>query len=653
MPQKPNLSQIRKAVQEGVAEYARGGKSPLAIGKAFTEFYVKEIAYFTDNLTEEEEIKRGLDCDGQNDLGVDFVYEQPADDQQSESKPFWMIFQSKYKGKGNSLNRDEIAGFFTTHESLCNKTVFDTANGDVQLALRGFSERAAAVFVLLTNDEVSPKMRAEFERRKQAQMASPKWENFSWRLVSLSEIKDNYEQLQLSKKPPSSVNIPIEISDCDSGKGLIDLSSKLAKGAKGAHRTIVTAINGATLAKIWQEFRHSLFNRNIRGFLGKGVSKNKDITTTLEKTPELFYLYNNGISAICSSMVERRGGATMHCGEFQIINGAQTVCSIGQFADDNADTPKLLNNLKKVWVLARITQTDDNSEDGLNRDIINYNNIQNVIRHADFRSNDDIQVFLQKAFEKENFQCHGVTPCKRLIYKPKRMPSSDEEEREKKEKKNIIIAMEDAAKSLFAFMTNEPDKLNSQTKFLFDRSKDGAYWRVFGNNGKATSTLYMNDVKRIAAILSLHCFLGDQTSKLKRKKVEKDGKMTEEYPSDTMEGMVIRSGRHILWAFGFVVRKFYRDEADKIYDRILDGRAFQEGGFVQSWFDTIRLAMALALRQERLSGKELNFKMWLRDNDKLEAVEDMIDTLQSSKKIPIDKDGELFDAPKPTKRGKR
>ena len=45
--------------------------------------------------------------------------------------------------------------------------------------------------------------------------------------------------------------------------------------------------------------------------------------------------------------------------------------------------------------------------------------------------------------------------------------------------------------------------------------------------------------------------------------------------------------------------------------------------------------------------------MWLRDNDKLEAVRDMIDILQRNKKIPIDKDGELFDAPKPTKRGKR
>ena len=639
MPKNPDLRQTYKAVQEGVAKFSGGDKSPTAIGKAFTEFYVRDIAYFTDNFRDEQMIVRGLECDGQNDLGVDFVYEQP---ERPEGEPEYWIFQSKYKGKGNSLEPKEFTHFFDTPRRLCSRTEFDTANGDVQLALKGFSEQASAVFVLLTNQEVTDKVRAKFDRQKQSMMADPRWKNFSWRLVSLSDIKDSYEQVKMDSSP-SSVDIPIEALGHDGGKGLINLSSKIADGTC---QTIVTAINGVALAEIWKKFRHSLFNRNIRGFLGKGGSKNKDITTTLEKTPELFYLYNNGISAICSDMPEPKGGAPLRCKEFQIINGAQTVCSIGQFADDNEKNPQLLNNLKKVWVLTRITQTNDNSEDGLNRDIITYNNIQNVIRHADFRSNDDIQLFLQETFEKGDFQCHGVIPRKKLIYKPKRMPSEGK-------KGGITITMEDAAKSLFAFMRDEPDKLNSQTKFLFDKGDDGSYWKVFGNEGKATSTLYPHDVNRIAAVLSLSCFLTYQTGKLKNEKVKKNGESVSKYPSNTTEGMVIRSGRHMLWAFGFVVREFYPDEADKIYGRILDGEAFNEGGFVRSWFETIRLAMAIALRNEQGNGQELNFKMWLRDNSKLKEVKDMLRLLQRSKNIPINANGNLFDASKPTKRGKR
>ena len=634
MPQKPDLSEIRKTVQQRVDWFARGDKSTKAIGKAFTEFYVRDIASQLDGLTDPVKIDNGLECDGTNDFDVDFGYELPDDN------AFW-ICQSKFK-KAGSLKRGEISSFFQIHERICDKPALKTAKKDVWELLENFSKQSSAVFVLLTNSEVSPGMRAEFNRQKKKLVESLGLENFDWRLIGLSEIKDNLRQSLIWNDPSPSVDIPIADFGC--------VSSKIATKSGKSYQTIVTAVNGVDLCAIWKQHDRFLFNSNIRGFLGKN-KKNKFIIDTLGKEPEFFYLYNNGISAICSDMSEQDGGATMHCEGFQIINGAQTVCSIGDFAKAESDKKDnkeghLLGNLQKVWVIMRITQTEADSEKDLNIKIIRYNNSQNVIRDADFCSNDKVQVFLQREFQKMQFKyCGGASP-KTLVYKPKRAPLPDGVKRS-----SIVITMEDAAKSLFAFMQNEPDKLNSQSNFLFDESEKGAYQQIFGNDGKKDDMLPSDTVKRFAAIFALNHFLNLQFTKLKKETVKKGGKDEPKYPSDKVEGMVIRSSRHPLWAFGYMIRTQYAADADKIYDNILNGTAFAEGGFVPSLFKIVMAAMKSALKRDNSAGKTLNFKMWLRDNKKVQGLmEDLEDYHDFS---PISINGRHVNASKPTKRGKR
>ncbi len=73
-----------------------------------------------------------------------------------------------------------------------------------------------------------------------------------------------------------------------------------------------------------------------------------------------------------------------------IINGAQTTGSIGTLADDRA------TNLEDMYVLVRFVQchnTDVLSE------IVRYNNTQNKVEAADFRSKDAIQERLRNEFE--------------------------------------------------------------------------------------------------------------------------------------------------------------------------------------------------------------------------------------------------------------
>ena len=242
-------------------------------------------------------------------------------------------------------------------------------------------------------------------------------------------------------------------------------------------------------------------------------------------------------------------GATAHCKDFQIINGAQTVSSIGEFADSHGE-----DNLKKVLVLARITKAErTKSVKGLNKNIITFNNTQNRIQDADFCSNDDIQMFLEKAFQKQGFQYCGEKPFRTLIYMPKRMHRRRKSTEER-------ISLEEMAKSLYAFTKDTPDKLNSQTKFLFDKDDEDGYWSIFGDaEGNKAEMLSESAVRRFAAIIALNCHLKAYAAKLKKavnteETPDKKGKHPPLYPSNSKMGMVIRSGRHMLWAFGFAIR---------------------------------------------------------------------------------------------------
>ncbi len=139
---------------------------------------------------------------------------------------------------------------------------------------------------------------------------------------------------------------------------------------------------------------------------------------TIDQEPDKFYFYNNGISAICTDLKANFEYGTKDikeivCRNFQIINGAQTTTTIGRYKDDI--------KLQKVRILLRITQTEvlKSEKKGLNKKIITFNNSQTIIKDSDFRSNDEIQLFLQKHLE--NYWYKGISPNKRLQYLPKRI----------------------------------------------------------------------------------------------------------------------------------------------------------------------------------------------------------------------------------------
>lgn len=607
---KESMDDISKLIKEGMDQIIKEqGEDPaqatsISKGRAFTEFYIKDIArYLGNNITDEESISRGLECDGSKDIGIDFIYEK-------EGNEFW-VYQSKYVGKRTPLTKDTIAGFFQIHRRIFNKEERAEANRWVRDLLPVIGSNPSITFVLLTNGKASEDNHREFNRMRYEASKDENADIYTWQLVDLSKIKENrYEVISSANdKYPAIVNIPIP----KGRERYINLSDQVSTEEKD-YRTIITVISGSTLKDLCKRYKNGLFNLNIRGFLGN-KGKNKKITETLDSEPGLFYLYNNGISAICTEMNIHDSGkhVEIECKEFSIINGAQTVCSIGDFDDTE--------KLKQVMVLIRITQAEKTKSDkGLNRKIVEYNNTQNVIRDADFRSNDEVQKMLQTLFENGKYQYNvGKPPYKFLEYMRKRgMP--------RKGKKPVSV--EDMAKSLYAFniafggqgLDEDPaGEMYPLAKDLFDESDNGYYRKLFGHK------LDENKAAEFAAIAMLNIYLNER--------LRKDAKNHE---PDTANGMTYRSGRHFLRAFGYIVRSFYsQDDRKRIYKRVIAGDAFKEGGFVPMLYKEVANVISDTISYYESEGdNSFNFKAWLRSSKKVKFLVKRIDNLGGKDGLP-------------------
>lgn len=604
-----SLDSIRKIVNAGVDAclkergLTRENAGPVAIGRAFVEFYAKQIAYYTNHINDMELIDQGLECDGKDDMGIDFVYEKVDDDE------FW-ICQAKFKGgKSSSLTRDEIAGFFQVHTRILDKHARAKANSSVREALQDITPKSSVTFVLLTSAKASEQNREEFRKLKKKAMkeSAGKADNFDWQLVDLSEMKTKHKRAQSGDADLPNVSIPV--ISVGKQKAYINLFGQILSEGK-EYPTVALVIRGTELFNLSQEHEDALFSYNIRGFLGN-KGKNRGISDTLEQQPELFYLYNNGIAAICTRLriVENGAELRLQCDDFQIINGAQTVSSIRKFGDD---VPGGAAHLRKVLVLLRVTQTESvkSPTRGLNKSMIMYNNSQNVVRDADFRSNDFVQQALEKEFARGKFQYKAVRPYKEVLYMPKRRV---------KPKGKLVVDMDDMAKSLFAFKKNNPGKLNSGTKFLFSEKEKDGYWFLFGDeDGQETDVVHQDKVKECVAVAMLNAYLESK---------HKPGK--KQYSQDTVEGMTVRTGRLFLWAFGYVTRELYADSKSKIYRKIIDGSAFAEKSFVPVWYAKIHEMVYTELSRRSsgdngADGKAFNFKTWLRRGSQVKFFQDRL-----------------------------
>jgi hypothetical protein len=159
-------------------------------------------------------------------------------------------------------------------------------------------------------------------------------------------------------------------------------------------KTVMTTVSAKWLYDLFLKYETDLFSANLRGYLGSRVSDsniNNGIKVTAENEPQNFFVYNNGITALvidCKIEKRTKKGRRLIIDGMSIVNGAQTTGSIGSLGH-----PPSEEMFVPIWFVKV-------SKDKISNSIVRYNNSQNKLQAADFRSTDAIQDRLRKEFEK-------------------------------------------------------------------------------------------------------------------------------------------------------------------------------------------------------------------------------------------------------------
>ncbi len=161
-----------------------------------------------------------------------------------------------------------------------------------------------------------------------------------------------------------------------------------------SYNSYMTLISGTQLADIYKKWGDRLLEQNVRVFLQARSNVNKGLRTTLREEPEMFFSYNNGISATAEEVVTTKdedGLKITSLTNFQIVNGGQTTGSIffaavkDRYKDQSGNMVK--PNLDKVFVQVKLSViTPDRTEEIVPR-ISQYSNTQNSVNDADLSAN--------------------------------------------------------------------------------------------------------------------------------------------------------------------------------------------------------------------------------------------------------------------------
>ena len=173
-----------------------------------------------------------------------------------------------------------------------------------------------------------------------------------------------------------------------------------ASQAGAALESYLMIVPGGQLAQIYDRWGARLLEANVRSFLQARAKTNKGIQTTIRTEPELFFPYNNGLSATADEVTcvqTKEGLAVSSVANLQIVNGAQTTGSI------HAALKSAPENLNRVFVQMKLTVVPPERAEDIVPKISEFANTQNKVNAADFFSNHPFHIRMEQFSRKVIF----------------------------------------------------------------------------------------------------------------------------------------------------------------------------------------------------------------------------------------------------------
>ena len=369
---KPTYEQF---LEEWLAEIEEANLPPFDKGLRFAE---KLVTQWLGVTADDEDFHI---CDGSGDGGIDIAYLQRADsdlDSQSTESigDTWYLVQSKYgtafSGAETILNEgmkviSTLQGQ-NTHLSTDSQQLLQKLNLFRQQA----SEADRIVLVFATTAPIAQDDRRMLDHIKLAgrQYVTP---NFDVEEVSLKTVWE-------------------ALPDVESQKRSVAVKGQFIEQYSGLLVGTISLIDLFDFLKLYQNRTGNLdqlYERNVRQFLGNRRKINKGIKCTLNKTPEKFGLYNNGITIVVSSYSRSGTDDTVIMNDPYVVNGCQTTRTIWQVLDvklnsggTGSDTiaEEWKERAKRGGVVTKIVSSDEAEITNITR----FTNSQNSVREQDF-----------------------------------------------------------------------------------------------------------------------------------------------------------------------------------------------------------------------------------------------------------------------------
>ncbi len=345
--------------------------------------------------------------DGKDDSSCDIIFSN-----QENGEEIFYVIQSKWNVKPKlkednqieKISADEVKKAMIDFESIFRK---DKRKGNNQL----FNQRlddlhehrvkkgGAVKFIFLGllphNEEVNEHLR-NFENA----YFPCKIEVMDIERLRRDYIEFTYKQIEVNNPlaykyanpTDDKIILPIERTENSMGKGD---HLKIEK----PYEAYLLLLKPKTIFELFEKYKFSLFFSNVRNPLPES-NYNQAIVDTLHKKPEMFWYFNNGVTAISklikpigfdSQVAELRG--------LQIINGAQTVYSVYAAYKNATEGQREIMDLE-VKINFRLIRSNN---DDINLEITRYTNSQNPMEDRDFWANDAVQVRLQEESFKTNY----------------------------------------------------------------------------------------------------------------------------------------------------------------------------------------------------------------------------------------------------------
>ncbi|WP_228032591.1 AIPR family protein [Mycolicibacterium sp. P9-22] len=477
-------------LRDSCAFYAQKYKYPSDALEKGLEGYVAHLfaqeegfdAVLDGELTTEVDLSDYI-CRG-NDLKIDAVLED-------EIGKRILLLQAAWRAK--DLEESKVAAFFDVPDLIVRGEYKDTGGDQIQELIADFSTKVAdgweVILRFCTNLSVGNRKRLQevVDAKNEAYLQEER--SVTCELLGGAELSKWEEELKSAIRGGLVNEVSLHLQE---GK-YIELSDP--------YRSVIGVIKANELVSIYKQkgVGLALFNLNIRlPLASKKVNPKIVETAASEDEGSNFLYYNNGVSAVCSGY--ELNGNLLTAQRLQIINGAQTVSALVRAARkyQNPD----------VYLLFRLTETEEKYGGAFTDNVIRYNNTQNPVKVADFFANDQIQIWLRDNLTR--IAGHGAVPNLYYVHKSGHKP---------KGATGRGLKIEQLAGIRHAFLYGPVASYKEPASF-FDRGS--RYDEAFGIGGKPVTFWPEEELMRAGAALAIHERIQALGKKLKQDDLTKD-----------------------------------------------------------------------------------------------------------------------------------